>query len=160
MTDANRRDSSACSTSSLDEYVVEEIVKQRTRNGTQEFLIKWKGYPASESTWEPEENVTSAAEAMTRFLNSSPPKLKNTPARVISKKPTPENIFFLIPNRTVSPNSHIVIGYLRILLAAVSFLLLPTSPYYAVAFYFFSCLLDAVDGYAARLLDQGKRAVG
>ena len=34
-------------------YEVEYILKKRTVKGKKEYLIKWKGYPESESTWEP-----------------------------------------------------------------------------------------------------------
>lgn len=34
-------------------YEVENILKKRTIKGKKEYLIKWKGYPESESTWEP-----------------------------------------------------------------------------------------------------------
>lgn len=36
---------------------VEKIVDTRTRAGKQEFLIKWKGYPSIENTWEPRESL-------------------------------------------------------------------------------------------------------
>jgi len=42
-----------------EEYEVEAIVNHR-RYGRQhhlQYLIKWKGYPSSDNTWEPEENV-------------------------------------------------------------------------------------------------------
>uniref|UniRef100_A0A8C3QK04 CDP-diacylglycerol--inositol 3-phosphatidyltransferase n=1 Tax=Cyanoderma ruficeps TaxID=181631 RepID=A0A8C3QK04_9PASS len=47
--------------------------------------------------------------------------------------------------------------YARILLAAVSFWLMPTNPGPALTFYGLAGLLDAVDGHMARLLDQGSR---
>lgn len=36
-----------------DEYEVEAITKDRWYNGQQQLLVKWKGYPTSENTWEP-----------------------------------------------------------------------------------------------------------
>lgn len=43
------------------EYEVEDIldvrVSRRNRAGRREFLIKWKGYPLYESTWEPESHL-------------------------------------------------------------------------------------------------------
>uniref|UniRef100_A0A1B6EPS8 Chromo domain-containing protein n=1 Tax=Cuerna arida TaxID=1464854 RepID=A0A1B6EPS8_9HEMI len=41
-----------------EEYVVERIVDVRTRRGVKHYFIKWSGYPDSENTWEPEENLT------------------------------------------------------------------------------------------------------
>jgi len=40
-----------------EEYEVEEILDKRTRYGKIQYLIKWKGYPLSEASWEPEENL-------------------------------------------------------------------------------------------------------
>jgi CDP-diacylglycerol--inositol 3-phosphatidyltransferase len=58
------------------------------------------------------------------------------------------NIFLFIPN---------LIGYGRIILALISFLLMPSRPMGASICYFLSAFLDAFDGYAARLYNQGTR---
>jgi hypothetical protein len=41
------------------EYEVERIIKHRQfgRTKKRHYLIKWKGYPDSDNTWEPEDNV-------------------------------------------------------------------------------------------------------
>jgi Chromo (CHRromatin Organisation MOdifier) domain len=45
------------------EYLVETILDSRmVRNKTQ-YLVKWKGYPIYESTYEPEENVQGSEAA-------------------------------------------------------------------------------------------------
>jgi len=56
------------SPSSSEEYYVDRIVDARliTEEGKVEYLIKWKDYPESENTWEPEENV-NGCEALKRF---------------------------------------------------------------------------------------------
>uniref|UniRef100_A0A8D0L780 CDP-diacylglycerol--inositol 3-phosphatidyltransferase n=1 Tax=Sphenodon punctatus TaxID=8508 RepID=A0A8D0L780_SPHPU len=59
-----------------------------------------------------------------------------------------ENIFLFVPN---------LIGYARILFAFIAFYFMPTAPFTASSFYLLSGLLDAFDGYAARILDQGTR---
>jgi chromobox protein 1 len=39
------------------EYEVEKVIDDRIRKGKQEFLVKWKGYPSEENTWEPYNNL-------------------------------------------------------------------------------------------------------
>ncbi|XP_070779993.1 CDP-diacylglycerol--inositol 3-phosphatidyltransferase isoform X1 [Enoplosus armatus] len=56
-----------------------------------------------------------------------------------------ENIFFFVPN---------LIGYARVVLALLSFYLMPCCPWPAVFFYLLSSLLDSFDGHAARALNQ------
>lgn len=38
-------------------FAVESIIKKRIRNGHVEYLLKWQGWPAENSTWEPEDNI-------------------------------------------------------------------------------------------------------
>jgi CDP-diacylglycerol--inositol 3-phosphatidyltransferase len=51
-------------------------------------------------------------------------------------------------------------GYARVILAIVAFYYMPHDPVIAGASYMLSAFLDAFDGYAARLLDQGARDLG
>jgi len=48
-----------------------------------------------------------------------------------------------------------IAGYVRIALALISFYFMPTNHVIATWAYIFSALLDAVDGHAARVLNQG-----
>ncbi|KAG8194101.1 hypothetical protein JTE90_003042 [Oedothorax gibbosus] len=59
-----------------------------------------------------------------------------------------ENIFLFVPN---------LIGYARILLAIISFYYMPTDYVKASFCYLLSGFLDAFDGHAARLLNQGTK---
>ncbi|KAI7906431.1 uncharacterized protein BX663DRAFT_427200 [Cokeromyces recurvatus] len=61
---------------------------------------------------------------------------------------TNENVFLFIPN---------LIGYTRIILASLSLYYMPWHPKVCVTLYCISCLLDAVDGNAARYFSQCNR---
>ncbi|KRZ79781.1 CDP-diacylglycerol--inositol 3-phosphatidyltransferase [Trichinella papuae] len=58
------------------------------------------------------------------------------------------NIFFFVPN---------IIGYIRILLIGLSCFYMSSDCVRAALYYLVSCLLDAVDGYAARFFNQNSR---
>ena len=38
-------------------FNAEKILRHRVQNGQTQYLVKWSGYPTSEATWEPEENL-------------------------------------------------------------------------------------------------------
>jgi CDP-diacylglycerol--inositol 3-phosphatidyltransferase len=59
-----------------------------------------------------------------------------------------ENIFLFYPN---------IIGYARIVLAIASLYYMPLHPRTCSFLYSVSCLLDALDGYAARIYEQSTR---
>lgn len=59
-----------------------------------------------------------------------------------------ENIFLFIPN---------LIGYSRIILALSSLYYMPLHPRTCTILYSVSCLLDALDGYAARSFSQSTK---
>ena len=44
-----------------DFYEVEKIIKMKIQKGKNLFLVKWVGYPSSENTWEPKENLDDGA---------------------------------------------------------------------------------------------------
>jgi CDP-diacylglycerol--inositol 3-phosphatidyltransferase len=56
-----------------------------------------------------------------------------------------ENVFLFVPN---------LIGYVRVILAILSLFVMKDQPMTCVALYCVSCLLDAVDGNAARYYNQ------
>ncbi len=59
-----------------------------------------------------------------------------------------ENIFLFVPN---------LIGFARIILSLISFYLMPFDYIKATVCYVMSALLDAIDGYAARALNQSTK---
>ena len=49
------------------EYEVEAIISHRRSGKGQAYLVKWKGYPTSENTWEPEPNLYNAQEILKQY---------------------------------------------------------------------------------------------
>ena len=50
-----------------EEYEVEAILKECTKGKVRQYLVKWKGYPLAERTWEPASHLTHAKEALAEF---------------------------------------------------------------------------------------------
>ena len=50
-----------------EEWEVEEVLAKRKRYGKMQYLVKWLGYPNSENTWEPEENLSNASIKIQEF---------------------------------------------------------------------------------------------
>ncbi|XP_037947706.1 chromobox protein homolog 1-like [Teleopsis dalmanni] len=68
-------------------FVVEKIIDKRiTTEGKVEYYIKWRGYPSSDNTWEPEENCDCPA-IIQRFEESRAKSKKRG-----EKKPKVEEI--------------------------------------------------------------------
>lgn len=52
------------------EYEVERVLAVRKLRGSTEYLVRWKGYGSWEDSWEPEENLTNAKQAVEAFRKS------------------------------------------------------------------------------------------
>jgi hypothetical protein len=55
---------------SLDEettYIVDKMVGMRWNKGSRQYLVRWKGYDASDDTWEPMENLVGCARPYSRL---------------------------------------------------------------------------------------------
>ena len=51
-------------------YEVEKIVDKRTNiYGLVEYLVKWKGYPSSDNTWEPKKNLKKLDHLIKEYEN-------------------------------------------------------------------------------------------
>jgi RNase H-like domain found in reverse transcriptase/Reverse transcriptase (RNA-dependent DNA polymerase)/Integrase zinc binding domain/Chromo (CHRromatin Organisation MOdifier) domain/gag-polyprotein putative aspartyl protease len=50
-----------------EEFEVEKILDRRTKYRRTEYLVKWKGYPECDASWEPLKNLDNAAEVIAEF---------------------------------------------------------------------------------------------
>jgi hypothetical protein len=74
---AHKLDRIASPTDDGPHYVVEKVCDHRGRSGKREYLVKWKGFPSSDNTWEPVSNFDSH-ECISEYLaRSSRPKRSN-----------------------------------------------------------------------------------
>jgi hypothetical protein len=51
----------------VEEHEVEFITRHRLRRHSHQYLVKWKGYPTADNTWEPESNLNHAAELLKEY---------------------------------------------------------------------------------------------
>ncbi|XP_031639382.1 chromobox protein homolog 3-like [Contarinia nasturtii] len=71
-----------------DEYIVENIIKRRFKNGKVQYYLKWFGYPPSENTWEPEEHL-NCPDLLNDFI-------KSKASKILSAKMSNEGIQYLM----------------------------------------------------------------
>jgi ribosomal protein L21E len=60
-----------------EEHEVEEVQGVRNKQGKKQFLVKWKGLPQEESSWEPEENLKNASGTIRDFFKRAITELDN-----------------------------------------------------------------------------------
>jgi len=48
-------------------YIVEKIMDKKTHNGVVKYKVKWLGYPTSQCTWEPLENLDNCLELVDEY---------------------------------------------------------------------------------------------
>lgn len=51
------------------QFIIEKILNFKFEGGTEYFFIKWKGWPDSENTWEPIENLDNCPAILKEFLD-------------------------------------------------------------------------------------------
>ena len=54
------------------EYEVEKILDSRQCRSKRQFLIKWKGFPIEEASWEPESNLVGCPTLLADFFARRP----------------------------------------------------------------------------------------
>ena len=69
------------------EWEVEYIKDSRIYRGKLQYLIKWKGYPHEESTWEPEKNMQNSRQLIQEFYMRHPSAPRRISATTFSKLP-------------------------------------------------------------------------
>ena len=69
------------------EWVVDRLLEhrpvQRGRRQVDQYLVEWKGYPISEATWEPIENLTGAMELVKEFNEQHGVQLSKVETRLL-----------------------------------------------------------------------------
>ena len=66
-----------------DTFVVEKILKHED----QLYLVKWKGYPTSESTWEPREHLENCEKALQEFHRKEQEKSRTSRRKHSGRRP-------------------------------------------------------------------------
>ena len=87
-----------------DEYIVDELLKHRMRRGQRQYLVRWRGYARSKSTWEPRSELQRrCAELLTAYdahvAPPTAPRIRH--ARQPSAAPPPQR------PETIGPSAHI-----------------------------------------------------
>merc|ERR1719158_1481139 len=83
-------------------YLIEKILKQRTQDGSIQYLIKWKGYSTKYNSWEPKsmvhelkkKNIENQIIKIKKFKNNvkNPNGAQVSKKRTTPKKEYPKNI--------------------------------------------------------------------
>jgi len=69
------------------EWEVESVLDQRRRGQQLQYLVKWKGYPLEEASWEPESHLANARQAIQEFQRRSPQRTRRRSARSKDSEP-------------------------------------------------------------------------
>jgi hypothetical protein len=69
-----------------EEWEISSILDSKLIHGKLHYLVDWKGYGPEERTWEPEENITHAPEALKEFLQHHPGTTRGPSGRVTLRR--------------------------------------------------------------------------
>lgn len=75
----------------MGEYEVERVIGRKNGVNGREYQVKWRGYPLSESTWEPENNLKTCKDLIQdydRKIDEASKRLKVSPIESKSKSNT------------------------------------------------------------------------
>ncbi|EDN09807.1 hypothetical protein HCAG_06974 [Histoplasma mississippiense (nom. inval.)] len=66
------------------EYFVEAILDKRLHRNKEQYLVKWEGYPNTENTWEPPENLLNSRNLLEEYekVNRNRPLVKKKRSRI------------------------------------------------------------------------------
>ena len=78
------------------EYEVEKIVDKRIQNGQVEYLLKWKGYPNEDNTWEPKDSLQ--CEELINDYEERKAKENTAPSKTSKRKETTRYGTFVHPS--------------------------------------------------------------
>jgi hypothetical protein len=54
-----------------EEWEVEDIITERTRNQRKEYLVKWLGWPEYKNSWQPTSDLKNTLEVIKQFKQHS-----------------------------------------------------------------------------------------
>lgn len=93
-------------------YTVEKIVDKvfSEKLGKWVYMVKWEGFPDSDNSWEPEENLVPLGKLLENFnksweLKNKPPVKSSKPAEPAAKKPIVTKVKGLVDQGELNPTS-------------------------------------------------------
>ena len=111
-----------------DVFLVERILKSRTRNGQREYLIKWQGYTSKHNSWENSwENILNQ-QLVADFHRDHPPTASLSPATMIAGLAPASPLHEIARPRLIE--RHLKVPLLAFLLFLCASIVLPTTAGY------------------------------
>ena len=70
-----------------DEYIIDRLDGHRDRRGQREYRVKWRGYPMSQSTWEPRAEIERRAASLVESYEEQLAKAEQPPHPLAGRRP-------------------------------------------------------------------------